>query len=216
MGEEKKKEGSELMTPEAPKRRKTPKRARKSTKIKNSTIDEKPSKPQLTMEELEMTLESEQKRAEELHTQLVYLQAEHENNIKDIKRQEASRREQAKNNLIQRLLPILDDLERAQLMVPLIEANQIFIEGLKIVVDGFNALLHENGLKIIECEGKPYDPLRHEAVIREETVDHPPNTVIEELRKGYLLKGDLLRPSLVKIAIPPKSKQEKTKQQTKT
>ena len=73
-----------------------------------------------------------------------------------------------------------------------------------MVLEGFKATLRAEGVTPIKCEGQPFDPLRHEIISREETTEHPPNNIIEELRKGYLLKGKLLPTSLVKIAIPPK------------
>jgi molecular chaperone GrpE len=88
-------------------------------------------------------------------------------------------------------------------MVPQIEVNTPFIEGLNMLIDNLKVTLQNAGVKPINVEGQQFDPLRHEAVVREETSEFPPNSVMEELRKGYLLKGTLLRPAMVKIAIAP-------------
>ena len=166
----------------------------------------KPKK--LTKKQLETALKNATEQMEKYKNQLAYMQADHENYVKSIQRRETQLRLQANRELILTLLPVLDDLERAQIMVPRIEPNGPFIGGLNMVVDNLKKALKNAGVKAIECEGKPFDPLRHEAVVREETVDIPPNTVIEELRKGYLLKGELLRPTMVKIAINPASPNE--------
>ena len=162
------------------------------------------SSPAEEMASAEELLEMERKRVEELQTKLAYQQAEHSNALKVMDRRRAQFIEHANRELLLKLLPVLDDLELSFLMVPLIEINKSYIEGLKMVLEGFKVTLRAAGVIPIKCEGQTFDPLRHEIISREETTEHPPNTIIEELRKGYLLKGKLLRTSLVKIAIPPK------------
>ncbi|MFX1317731.1 MAG: nucleotide exchange factor GrpE [Promethearchaeota archaeon] len=165
----------------------------------------KTSKPKkLTRKELEQALEGAQAQIEKQKTRLAYLQADHDNYVKSMERHTANLRLQANHDLILTLLPILDDLERAQIMVPQIEVNTPFLEGFSMLVENLKTVLMNAGVKPIECEGKTFDPLRHEVVVREESTEIPANTVIKELRKGYLLKGTLLRPSMVKIAVAPK------------
>jgi molecular chaperone GrpE len=177
---------------------------------KVSVSKDKPAKKpkKITKKQLENALKDAQEHMEKYKTQLTYLQAEYENYVKSMERRETRLRLQANRELILSLLPVLDDLERAQILVPRIKPNEPFIGGLKMVVDNLKNALKDAGVNAIECEGKAFDPLRHEAVVREETSKVPPNTVIEELRKGYLLKGELLRPTMVKIAINPTSTNE--------
>ncbi len=164
--------------------------------------------PKLSKKKLEKALEKAQNQADKFKTQLAYVQAEYENYVKSMERREANIRLQANRNLILSLLPILDDLEQAQIMVPQIKANEPFIDGLNMLVENLKVVLTNAGVKEIDCEGHPFDPLRHEVVIREETTTVPPNIIIEDLRKGYLLKGILLRPTMVKIAVAPTSSPE--------
>ncbi|MDO8122964.1 MAG: nucleotide exchange factor GrpE [Candidatus Hermodarchaeota archaeon] len=177
----------------------------KSEEIEAANPRKKAKKPTLTKKQLEKALDEAQAEVEKHKTQLAYVQADHENYVKSMEKHKTQLRLQANRDLILSLLPILDDLERAQIMVPQIEMNAPFIEGLSMLVDNLKTTLQNAGVKAISCEGQAFDPLRHEAVVRKETSEVPPNTVIEELRKGYLLKGALLRPSTVKIAIAPKS-----------
>ena len=156
------------------------------------------------VEKENQTLSQAKAEAEEYKSKLAYMQAEHENYVKSMKKLESQLRLNANRELIFRLLSILDDLERAQIMVPHIEENEPFIEGLQMVVENLKSAFTDAGVTSILCEGQPFDPLRHEAVVREETTEYPPNTVVEELRRGYLLKGELLRPAMVKVAIAPK------------
>ncbi len=172
-----------------------------------------PSEETETPPTTEELLALERKHVEELETRLAYQQAEHANAIKTLERRRAQFMEQSNRDLLLKLLPVLDDLELSFLMVPMVKANKSYIEGLKMVLVGFQTTLRAAGVTRIKCEGQSFDPLRHEVISREETTEYPPNTIIEELRKGYLLKGKLLRTSLVKIAVAPKTSEEETEQQ---
>ena len=66
--------------------------------------------------------------------------------------------------------------------------------------------MKEEGIKVIEALGKPFNPHEHEALMQEETDAHPEDYVIEELQKGYTLNGRVIRPSKVKVAKKPEKK----------
>ncbi len=165
----------------------------------------------ISREELETALIQAQEQAEDFKTRLAYLQAEHQNYQKAMEKREKQVIEQANRSLILQLLPVIDDLERAELLAPRIPENKPFIEGLQMVINGFKEALRSAGVQTIVAEGKEFDPLRHEIISREETTTYKPKTVIEELRKGYLLKGELLRPTMVKVAVAPPAKAKKSK-----
>jgi molecular chaperone GrpE len=200
------------MTEEPRKTRQTSKtKEGESRLVEGPTTKEKSATPKkLTKKQLEQSLKDAQAQVEKHKSQLAYLQADHENYVKSMERREANLRLQANRDLLLSLLPILDDMERAQLMVPQIEVNEPFIKGYSMLVENLKSALNQAGVKQINCEGERFDPLRHEAVVREESTSVPPNTILEELRKGYLLKGALLRAAMVKIAVPPpKAESEK-------
>ncbi len=102
--------------------------------------------------------------------------------------------------LILRLLPVLDDLDRATQNVPSELRGQPWVDGVALIARKMLSELESEGLKSIEAMGKPFDPNYHEAVIHEETDKHPEGLVIGELQKGYTLNGRVLRPSLVKVS----------------
>jgi len=79
------------------------------------------------------------------------------------------------------------------------------LEAIEMVKKKLWNLLHSEGLCPIESLGKPFDPHLHEAVLEIETLDHPEGIVIEEVKKGYLIKEKLLKPSMVKVASTPRS-----------
>ncbi len=105
--------------------------------------------------------------------------------------------------LVSRLLPVLDDLERAMASLPVELRLLTWVDGVSLVERKLELVLEGEGLKPIAAAGQPFDPTRHEAVIREETAAHPDGQVIAELQRGYELRGRVLRPALVKVAVAP-------------
>lgn len=105
--------------------------------------------------------------------------------------------------LIGKLLAVLDDFDRALESVPP-DAHDAWIEGVKLVERKLRGVLESEGVTPIEAVGQPFDPNIHEAVVHEQTADHPDNEVIGELQRGYRLHDRVLRPSLVRVANNPK------------
>ena len=102
--------------------------------------------------------------------------------------------------LIARLLPILDDFDRAFQTVPGELRGMTWVDGMMLISRKLRAMLEQEGLKPIEAMGKPFDPNYHEAVIHEETSEHDEGMVIGELQKGYMIGDRVLRPTLVKVS----------------
>jgi molecular chaperone GrpE len=150
---------------------------------------------------LEEVLERERARAEEYLNRMKYLQAEFENYIKKMERERAGLMRMGKEELIVKLVPILDDLERALEAGRRDRCNKSLVEGLEMVLRNLREVMGSEGLSEIEALGKPFDPSLHEAVSRCETSDYPENTVVRELRRGYLLNGRVIRPSLVEVSV---------------
>ncbi|MGH2456579.1 MAG: nucleotide exchange factor GrpE [Candidatus Limnocylindria bacterium] len=105
--------------------------------------------------------------------------------------------------LIGRLLAVLDDFDRALEHVPP-DVHEGWVDGIRLVERKLRGLLEAEGVTPIEAVGLPFDPNVHEAVVHEETADHPDNQVIGELQRGYRLHDRVLRPALVRVANNPK------------
>lgn len=105
--------------------------------------------------------------------------------------------------LINKMLGVLDDFDRALESVPA-EAHDAWIEGVTLVERKLRGVLESEGVTAIAAVGEPFDPNLHEAVAHEETVDHPDNQVIGEVQRGYRLHDRVIRPSLVRVANNPK------------
>jgi len=97
-------------------------------------------------------------------------------------------------------LPIYDDLERAVTCPQGNNSIEDFKEGIALIGKRIRAVLSERGVERIDAAGKPFDPLRHEAIMVQDDSDVPGGTVLEELEPGYLYRGCLLRPSKVKVS----------------
>jgi molecular chaperone GrpE len=147
------------------------------------------------VERLQRDLHEQTSRAEDCLTRVRYLQADFDNYRKQFDRQKASIIEHANENLIHDLLVILDDLDQA---LPSLE-NEKNREGMAMVNKKLRKILAQYGLEPIECVGKKFDPCFHEVVCKEDS-DSAPDTVLEDLEKGYRLKSKVIRPSKVKVA----------------
>ena len=105
--------------------------------------------------------------------------------------------------LLREILPVIDNFHRA---IATAEKNPdilAILEGLRLVDVQFHKIVEEFSVKPIEAAGKPFDPAYHEAVAVEESKDLPDHTVIEEVQRGYLMDGKVLRPARVKVSRRP-------------
>lgn len=147
-------------------------------------------------------LKQEQEKSKEYLNKLLYAQADFENYRRRLNQEVESRIETGKARLIQNLLAIVDELELALKAAKDAEGAAAVADGLEIVLKKFRDLLGTEGLTTIESVGKKFDPTLHEAVERVQRDDVEEGTILEEVRKGFTLKGKLIRPSIVKIAVP--------------
>jgi molecular chaperone GrpE len=148
-----------------------------------------------TIEDLKKELDVQTRQAEERLNQLKYLQADFDNFRKWYAKEKDTITALANERLIQDLLVILDDFDRA---LPALEQDKNK-EGMQMVHRKLLKILGEYGLEPIDCVGKKFDPNLHEALCRE-PCGKETNTVLEDLGKGYRLKSKVIRPSKVKIA----------------
>jgi molecular chaperone GrpE len=151
------------------------------------------------VEELESTLEKEREKAGKYLTRLKYALAELDNLRKEIDKRLEAAAERGKQQLILELLPIVDELQMAIEAARKMGESEV-LRGVEMVMKKLERLLEREGVSPIEAVGRFFDPYLHEAVQRVESSEHPDGMILEELRRGYLYKGRLLRASLVKVA----------------
>jgi molecular chaperone GrpE len=161
-------------------------------------VDEQETQP-VNFEEL---LESEKKRSEDYLTRLRYMQADLENQKKRFDREAEQIKNHGNERLVILLLDVVDELELAVKNGEISTSPESLIEGVELTLKKLRKVLEQEGVTPIESpEGKIFDPCRHHAVITEEKDDVPECTVLEEIRKGYIMRGKIIRPTIVKVAV---------------
>jgi molecular chaperone GrpE len=129
------------------------------------------------------------------------LAADFENYKRRTRQELADRTQYANEELVAKLLPILDNFRRALGHAPQ-GVDKNWFDGIKLVARQFEETLEAQGLSQIAAVGEKFDPSQHEAIAREETDEHEEGTVVEEMQPGYRLHNRVLRPTLVKVAQP--------------
>jgi len=133
--------------------------------------------------------------------QLLRLRADFENFKRRTEREREAAERQAAAGLITRLLPVLDNFERA-LSAEVAEGDgRSFQQGVALIFRQLLDELRREGLTAVDSLAQPFDPTVHEAVDTQRMPGLPGNTVVEELRRGYLLHDRLLRPAQVRVCI---------------
>ncbi len=169
--------------------------------------DAEPATP-TTMSDTVVAAELDQLRIErdglrverdELRDTLLRRQAEFDNFRKRTERERIEQSQYASMEVVGDLLPILDDFERA---LAADSNSPEYAKGVQMIYSRMSESLKKTGLEPIDATGKPFDPHLHQAIERVETNDSPDNTVLGEFQRGYHFKGKLLRPSMVKVAVP--------------
>lgn len=155
----------------------------------------------------EENLENENLKILEITNQLQRLQAEFMNYKKRTNKEKENTIKYANESLITKLLPILDNMDRAFDNINELkssdESNErdlSFYEGFTLIRDEFINVLKGQGLEEIESDGKEFDANYHHAIYMEESDEIESNHVIETLQKGYMINGRVLRPAMVKVS----------------
>jgi molecular chaperone GrpE len=154
--------------------------------------------------EFEKSLDCEKKRSEDYLNRMKYLQADLENLKKRFDREAEQIRCYGNERIITSLLDVVDELELALQAGQSASTESALVDGVQLTLKKLRKVLEQEGVSPIEdVVGKLFDPTRHNAVATVDRDDIEPCTIVEEIRKGYLMKGKLLRPSIVKVSAKP-------------
>jgi len=164
-------------------------------------------------ETLRQQLEEERIKTAETHDKYLRSVAELRNYKKRISQEREQWAREASAGLLTRLLPILDDFDRAMAVLPDEKLRQLsWVEGIALIYRRLQLALEQAGLTPIEAENQPFDPYFHEAILHEEAPAEQDGIVLADLQKGYKLYDRVLRPTLVKVgkaaAEPPPQEEE--------
>ncbi len=144
-------------------------------------------------------------KAQENWDRLLRVTADFDNFRKRAAREKEEAIRYANHKLLERLLPVLDSFDMAisAANAGAAEGSKSLKEGIQLVLQQLKSVLTEAGLEEIEAHGKPFDPNVHEAVSQLETDEFDEGHVAQQIRKGYLLRNRLVRPSSVIVAKKP-------------
>jgi molecular chaperone GrpE len=149
-------------------------------------------------------VESLRLQAEERTNQCVRIAADFDNFRKRTEREKGELELRVKRDAISELLPVIDSFERARTQIkPQTEQEVNIHKSYQGVYKQLVDCLKRVGVSPMRVEGQPFDPNYHDAIMREPTDAHEEGTIIEELRRGYLLGDLVLRHAMVKVAAPP-------------
>lgn len=164
--------------------------------IKASALEEL-----VCVDSLQQELEVARSEAAEYYDRWIRLAAEFDNYKKRMSRQFEEVIRGANEHLLEQLLPVLDNLERALDHAQQEQNNTaLFAQGVELILDQFKNVLAQAGLQVMEAEGQPFDPELYDAVMQMESSDHDPGRVIQIVEQGYMLNDRVLRHAKVVVS----------------
>jgi molecular chaperone GrpE len=164
---------------------------------------EEPTQPgELTAAEVEQ-LKAQAAKAEENWDRFVRLTADFDNYKKRAARERQEGIAFANENLLAKLLPVLDAFEMALAAASNDPSGKSLQTGIVMISNQLKSALAEAGLEEIEAGGKPFDPNLHEAVSQQESADAPEGQVLRQIRRGYKFRNRLMRAAGVIVAKKP-------------
>ena len=143
-------------------------------------------------------------RVNELTDKLLRKAAEFENYKRRTENELSSVYKYANEKLISDLLPILDDFDRLNSAWDEKHDAEKYKEGIDLIYDKLKKILQKNGLKEMESAGKPFDVNLHDAILQVPKEEVEPNTVVDEVEKGYYLKDKVIKHAKVIVSSKPK------------
>jgi molecular chaperone GrpE len=165
-----------------------------------SEAAEIPAPMEIQQEESEDILVKKDKEIKQLQDRILRMAAEMENTRKRLERERSDGISFSNESIIRGLLPVIDNLERAVQHGEKDTNCQSLLEGVRMTLKSVGDVLGRFGCVSFESLGKPFDPKYHEAVMQQESTEHPEKTVIQELQKGYMLHDRLIRPAMVVVS----------------
>lgn len=152
------------------------------------------------LETLRTELEEANKTGQEYLQLLQRVQADFNNYRRRAEQQRLDQMNSAKASVVLKVLPVLDDFDRALEAMPEEALNSDWGQGIALIDRKLRSALEEEGATPIEALGQPFDPWQHEAVDYVPTTNHKEGEVIEVIRQGYKLGDKVIRPAQVRVA----------------
>jgi molecular chaperone GrpE len=160
---------------------------------------------QAELEMVESELQKVRAEQQEFQDAAARRQADFDNFRKRIERERVESYQRVVADVVGQLLPVMDNLRRAHEAESSMEATESqefrnFLHGVELISKQLNGVLENLGIEQVPTVGHPFDPHVHEAIATEQTDEFEPDTVMQEIVRGYRLGEKLLRPAMVKVA----------------
>lgn len=136
---------------------------------------------------------------DELNQRYLRVHADYENFRRRTKEEKEAAAKYRAQQLVEGILPVLDNFERALMVESEIEETKSVLQGMEMIHRQLLEALKNEGVSPIQAVGEPFDPHLHQAVMQVETDEYESNVVVEELQRGYKLHERVIRPSMVKV-----------------
>ena len=181
---------------------KTEKPVSEEKETKEAAASEKENKETSEKEEKasEKKKDPKDEKIDELNDKLKRSMAEFDNYRKRTDKEKSAMYEIGAKDVIEKILPIVDNFERGLNSIPEDATGSAFADGMEKIYKQFVKTLDDMGVKPIEAVGKPFDPNFHNAVMHVEDENLGENVVAVELQKGYTYKDSIVRHSMVQVA----------------
>ncbi len=165
----------------------------------DKTKKTKPEKEEKEAEETveETPVETTEEKADDFKDKYIRLMADFDNFKKRTLKEVTSTYTNATADTVEKLLPVMDNFERAMLSA---DENDEFAKGISMIYKQLKEVFDTIGVKEIEALGKTFDPNLHNAVMHVDDSDKGEQEIVEEFMKGYMLKDKVIRHSVVKVA----------------
>lgn len=178
---------------------------KENEEIKSGTKEAPELEP---VNELTLKIETLEKNIDDCRDRLLRKAAEFENYKKRTDNERVELFKYASEDFIKKLLPVVDDFERSIAHFDSAKDVESIKEGINIIYSSFVKLLDDQGVKPIEAIGKPFDYNYHDAIMKQPAKGVEPETVINEIKKGYMYKDKVIRHSQVIISEEAKDSSE--------
>ncbi|MCD6225066.1 MAG: nucleotide exchange factor GrpE [Deltaproteobacteria bacterium] len=174
---------------------------KKKLKSVSSKADKKKDTPNDLLDQLKSEKEAAEQKAKDTYDKFLRISAEFDNYKKRTAREMDEFRKFANESLLMKLLPVVDNLERAINSTQEEKSSESFItEGISMTLKEILNVFETFQVKPIESLNKTFDPNFHQAVMQEETEETEENIIIKEFQKGYMIQNRLLRPAMVVVS----------------
>ncbi|WP_248926758.1 nucleotide exchange factor GrpE [Paenibacillus hamazuiensis] len=146
-------------------------------------------------------LEAARKLAEENYQRFLRAQADFDNFRRRTREEKEQFAKYASLKLIEQLLPVVDNFERAMSTSKETKDFDALVKGLDMTFRQLEQVLAQEGLQPMNAVGQPFNPEFHQAIMQVESEEHEEGIVVEEVQKGYMLKDKVVRPAMVKVSM---------------